>query len=127
LNLSFDDFIRTSADPRHRSGVEKLWATCAANGDIYKRSYSGLYCTGCEQFYKPSELNDGRCTEHGTVPEEIFEENYFFRLSQSLERLFLRKPVGERRDGKEQTDRHDRHRRHKSGAEDARPPLRHKV
>src|ERR1700730_5741838 len=56
LDLSFDDFIRTSADVRHRRGVERLWKACADNGDIYKRAYSGLYCTGCEQFFKPDEL-----------------------------------------------------------------------
>jgi methionyl-tRNA synthetase len=82
LDLSFDDFIRTSVDPRHRVGVQRLWVTCSANQDVYKRSYSGLYCTGCEQFYKPSELSDGCCPEHGTTPEEVSEENYFFRLSR---------------------------------------------
>ena len=46
LDLSFDDFIRTSADARHRRGVEKLWQACAAKGDIYRRRYTGLYCVG---------------------------------------------------------------------------------
>lgn len=87
LDLSVDDFIRTSSDRGHRSGVHKLWETCAARGDIYKRHYSGLYCTGCEQFYKPADLHDGRCPEHGSRPEEISEENYFFRLSRYRERL----------------------------------------
>ena len=82
LDLSFDDFIRTSVDLRHRGGVQRLWVTCSANQDVYKRSYSGLYCIGCEQFYKPSELSDGCCPEHGTTPEEVSEENYFFRLSR---------------------------------------------
>jgi methionyl-tRNA synthetase len=82
LNLSFDDFIRTSSNPRHREGVEKLWAACAENGDIYKRYYSGLYCRDCEQFYKQSELPDGRCPEHGKEPDKVHEENYFFRLSR---------------------------------------------
>ncbi len=82
LDLSFDDFIRTSADPRHRPGVERLWRACAARGDIYKRQYEGLYCTGCEQFYKPAELIDGCCPEHGTPAEPVAEENYFFRLSR---------------------------------------------
>src|SRR5258707_201248 len=44
LDLSFDDFIKTSSDPRHKPGVEKLWLACAAQGDFYKKSYSGLYC-----------------------------------------------------------------------------------
>ena len=82
LNLSTDDFLRTSSSDRHRSGVKSLWAACAASGDIYKRAYSGLYCTGCEQFYKAAELVDGCCPEHGTRPERVEEENYFFRLSR---------------------------------------------
>ena len=87
LDLSFDDFIRTSSDPRHRIGVEKLWRACADSGDIYKRHYRGLYCLGCEQFYRPSDLRDGLCPEHKTPPQEIAEENYFFRLSRYEARL----------------------------------------
>jgi methionyl-tRNA synthetase len=82
LDLSFDDFIQTSTDIRHRRGVERLWQVCSENGDVYKRPYRGLYCTGCEQFYKPAALDEGRCPEHGTVPDEIEEENWFFRLSR---------------------------------------------
>jgi len=82
LDLSTDAFIRTSTDPGHRAGVARLWAVCAARGDIYKRAYRGRYCVGCEQFYKATELVDGRCPEHGTVPETVAEENYFFRLSR---------------------------------------------
>lgn len=82
LELSFDDFIRTSADPRHGAGVEKLWRACAGRGDIYKRAYHGLYCIGCEQFYAESDLVEGRCPEHLTRPERVEEENYFFRLSR---------------------------------------------
>jgi methionyl-tRNA synthetase len=82
LALSFDDFIRTSSDPRHRPGVERLWRACAARGDLYRKHYEGLYCVGCEQFYKPSELVDGRCPEHGTVPDLVAEENWFFRLPE---------------------------------------------
>jgi methionyl-tRNA synthetase len=81
LTLSFDDFIRTSADPRHRPGVERLWRASAARGDLYRKAYSGLYCVGCEQFYTADELVDGRCAEHGTAPETVEEENWFFRLS----------------------------------------------
>lgn len=81
LNLSFDDFIRTSSDERHQPGVHALWSACAARGDIYKKAYTGLYCTGCEQFYKPDELDDGQCPEHGDVVDEVSEENYFFRLT----------------------------------------------
>jgi methionyl-tRNA synthetase len=82
LALSFDDFIRTSSDPRHLAGVERLWRACAASGDLYHKHYAGQYCVGCEQFYKPAELRDGRCPEHGTPPQRIAEENWFFRLSR---------------------------------------------
>jgi methionyl-tRNA synthetase len=87
LNLSFNDFIRTSAEPRHRAGVEKLWKACDQNGDIYKKAYRGLYCVGCEQFYTESELVNGLCPEHLTVPTLVEEENYFFRLSRYADRL----------------------------------------
>ena len=87
LELSFDDFIRTSSDPRHRPGVERFWRACAARGDLYRKSYQGLYCTGCEQFYRPAELAGGRCPEHGTEPEPVAEENWFFRLSKYADRL----------------------------------------
>jgi methionyl-tRNA synthetase len=82
LGLSFDDFIRTSADARHRAGVHKLWLACARSGDIYRRAYRGLYCVGCEQFYAEAELDAGLCPEHLVVPELVEEENYFFRLSR---------------------------------------------
>ena len=82
LSLSFDDFIRTGSDPRHRPGVERLWRACAASGDLYRKRYEGLYCVGCEQFYRPAELPGGLCPEHGTRPERVAEENWFFRLSR---------------------------------------------
>ena len=88
LNLRFDDFIRTSTDPRHLAGVRKLWEACAANGDIYRRAYRGLYCVGCEQFYAEDELLDGLCPEHLTPPEVVEEENYFFRLSRYTDQLY---------------------------------------
>ena len=87
LDLSFDDFIRTSSDPRHRPGVERLWRACAASGDLYKKHYEGLYCVGCEQFYAPEDLAEGLCPEHGTPPETVVEENWFFRLSRYADRL----------------------------------------
>ena len=70
LSLSVDDLIRTSTDPRHRAGVERLWRACAARGDLYRKHYEGLYCTGCEQFYTPAELR-GRALSrprHGAGP-----------------------------------------------------------
>ena len=82
LDLSFDDFMRTSCEPRHRQGVERLWAVCTERGDIYRRPYTGLYCVGCEQFYKMDELTEGLCPDHGVTPERVSEENYFFRLSR---------------------------------------------
>jgi methionyl-tRNA synthetase len=82
LALSFDDFVATSRDPRHRPAVEKLWRACAARGDLYRQQYQGLYCVGCEQFYREAELDDGRCPEHGTEPELVSERNWFFRLSR---------------------------------------------
>lgn len=87
LRLSLDDYIRTATDPRHRPGVERLWAATAAAGDLYVRNYEGLYCVGCEQFYKPDELDDGRCPEHGTEPDVVSERNWFFRLSRYADRL----------------------------------------
>jgi methionyl-tRNA synthetase len=82
LSLTVDDVIRTSRDPRHRPGVERFWRACAGVGDLYRKRYEGLYCTGCEQFYPPAELLDGRCPEHETVPQQVTEENWFFRLSR---------------------------------------------
>lgn len=82
LALSFDDFIATSADRRHADGVRRLWRECAEASDFYRRAYSGLYCGGCEQFYQRDELAGGVCPEHGTEPEAVEEENWFFRLSR---------------------------------------------
>jgi methionyl-tRNA synthetase len=82
LNLSYDDFVRTSADPRHGPGVERLWRACLAAGDLYRGRYEGLYCVGCESYYTPDELAAGRCPEHGTEPERLAEDNWFFRLSR---------------------------------------------
>jgi methionyl-tRNA synthetase len=89
LALSYDDFIRTSVDPRHRPGVERLWRACAANGDLYERDYEGLYCVGCEAFVSPDDLVDGRCPEHLEPPEHVSERNWFFRLSRYQDELRL--------------------------------------
>jgi methionyl-tRNA synthetase len=82
LSLTVDDVIRTSRDQRHRPGVERFWQACAAAGDLYRKRYEGLYCTGCEQFYSPAELRAGRCPEHDSEPQRVAEENWFFRLSR---------------------------------------------
>jgi methionyl-tRNA synthetase len=84
LILSFDDFIRTT-ETRHIKGAQKLWRACQK--DIYKKTYCGLYCVGCEAFYKESELVNGLCPEHKTKPELVEEENYFFRLSKYQKKL----------------------------------------
>jgi methionyl-tRNA synthetase len=87
LALSIDDFVQTSSDERHRPSVEKLWTACAARGDIYKKPYRGLYCVGCEQFYTEGELVNQICPEHGTRPDIVEEENYFFRLERYAQEL----------------------------------------
>jgi methionyl-tRNA synthetase len=87
LALSYDDFIRTSIDPRHRPAVERLWRACAAAGDLYQHDYEGLYCTGCERFLAPDDLEGGVCPEHGEQPDHVSERNWFFRLSRYQDEL----------------------------------------
>src|SRR5262249_3499533 len=87
LGLSHDDFVRTSTDVRHRAAVVELWRRCAARADLYRAIYSGLYCVGCERFYESEELADGVCPDHGTEPELVEEDNWFFRLSRYREHL----------------------------------------
>ena len=84
LNLSLDDFIRTT-EGRHKKGAQKLWQACKK--DIYKKKYKGLYCVGCEEFYKENELENGLCPEHKVKPDLVEEENYFFKLSEYQEQL----------------------------------------
>ena len=84
LNISFDDFIRTT-EKRHFDGAQKLWMACKK--DIYKKKYRGLYCVGCEEYYKENDLIDGLCPEHKVAPELIEEENYFFKLSNYQEKI----------------------------------------
>ncbi len=81
LNASNDDFIRTTSD-RHKAGVEKVWNRLLEKGDLYKSSYEGLYCVGCEAFVLEKDLVDGLCVNHKKPPEKLSEENYFFRLSK---------------------------------------------
>lgn len=84
LNIHFDVFQRGSDTAHHYPASQELWRRCAAAGDIYKKSYEGLYCVGCEEFYASEELNErGECFEHpGRKLEFVSEENYFFRLSK---------------------------------------------
>lgn len=83
LNVKFDVWQR-GTNKTHIVSSQKLWERCFANGDIYKKRYSGLYCVGCEAFYTKDELNsDGECFEHpGKKLQEVSEENYFFALSK---------------------------------------------
>ncbi|TSC76860.1 MAG: methionyl-tRNA synthetase [Parcubacteria group bacterium Gr01-1014_31] len=85
LNISNSAFIRTSL-PEHHAGAQALWRACKSE-DIYRKSYQGLYCVGCETFYLEKDLVGGTCPEHRTVPELVNEENYFFRLSAYQQRL----------------------------------------
>ena len=82
LNISWDDFIRTSDQERHWPNVKKLWRALVKKGDIYKKIYKGLYCVGHEAFVTEKDLIDGICRDHGKQPEVVEEENYFFRLSK---------------------------------------------
>ncbi len=82
LDLQVDDFVRTSADPRHRIAVEALWSACLASGDLYRGHYEGLYCVGCEAFLGEHDLVAGQCPEHRAPPQHVREENWFFRLSR---------------------------------------------
>jgi len=84
LNLTYDDFIRTT-EKRHALAVQKFWKKIKK--DIYKKKYKGFYCTGCESYIKPADLRDGLCPIHHTQPEEIEEENYFFKLSSYQKEL----------------------------------------
>src|SRR3989344_4817118 len=85
LNISNDDFIRTTDEKRHLPAVYKLWEEFKKNGDIYKKKYKGLYCEGCESFKTEKEVVGGKCALHPKMDiKEIEEENYFFRLSKYL-------------------------------------------
>lgn len=87
LNISFDDFIRTTDKKKHYPGVIALWKKMTESGDIYKKVYRGLYCSGCEVFLSPKDLSEGLCPIHKKEPELIEEENYFFRLSSYTKQL----------------------------------------
>ncbi len=81
LAITNSDFIRTTEE-RHKKGVEKFFSTVYGKGDIYKGTYRGFYCTGCEAFVRESDLTeDGLCPFHKRKPDVIEEENYFFRCS----------------------------------------------
>lgn len=82
LNISNNNFIRTT-DASHKVAAQAIWNKCLEKGDIYKKTYKGLYCVGDEMFLRDSDLVNGRCPNHPNVnPVEIEEENYFFKLSK---------------------------------------------
>lgn len=87
LEISYDKLIRTT-DTEHEAIVQKIFKKLQDNGDIYKHSYTGLYCAGCESFLNPRDLTeDGLCPDHLKKPEEVKEENYFFKLSKYKDRI----------------------------------------
>lgn len=86
LDISYDDFIRTTED-RHKKVVNEFILAADRKGDIYKADYEGLYCTGCESFKTDSELVKGLCPDHGVRPESRREETYFFKLSSYQKKL----------------------------------------
>ena len=87
LNLSNNDFIRTTDEIRHWPAVVKIWLTLKKNGDIYKKKYKGLYCRGCEAFITKKDLKNEKCVIHQIRPKIIEEENYFFRLSKYSKKI----------------------------------------
>jgi methionyl-tRNA synthetase len=94
VNASNDFFVRTT-DPGHVAVVQEFVQRIHDAGHIFEGVYSGLYCVACEAFYNESDLVDGRCPQHGTVPELVEEKNWFFRLSafeQPLLELFDARP-----------------------------------
>ena len=82
LDISNNDFIRTTDQKRHWPAAQKLWNKLVEAGDIYKGNYEGYYCVGCEAYLTEKDLVDGKCPNHQKAPEKIKEENYFFKLSK---------------------------------------------
>jgi methionyl-tRNA synthetase len=87
LEISYDQFIRTSDEKNHWPGVVEMWNKLVEAGDIEKRSYEGLYCVGHESFITEKDLVDGKCPDHNEVPQILKEENYFFKLSKYTEQI----------------------------------------
>src|SRR5919202_1356254 len=86
VDAEYDFFIRTT-DAGHKRFVQEFLQRIYDNGHIYQDVYAGLYCVGCEAFKTEAELVDGKCPDHGIVPEYIEEKNYFFRLSAFQDQL----------------------------------------
>ena len=82
LDIEYNHFVRTT-DASHETVVQKIFKKLVEKGDIYKHSYTGLYCSGCEAFLSEKDLTeDGLCPDHLKKPEVVSEENYFFKLSK---------------------------------------------
>ena len=86
VNSSYDRFIRTT-DEDHEKCVKKIFKKLYDQGDIYKSSYEGLYCTPCESFWTESQLVDGKCPDCGREVKPAKEEAYFFKMSKYADRL----------------------------------------
>ena len=87
LDISNDDFIRTS-EPRHHRSVQEILQRVYDNGHIELGTYEGLYCVACEAYYTVDELIDGeRCPIHDRPVEQVKEDNYFFKLSSFQQQL----------------------------------------
>jgi len=86
LEISNDDFIRTTEE-RHKKVVQKIFKQFLDQGDIYKDSYEGLYCTPCESFFLERQLVNGNCPDCGRPVEKLKEESYFFNMSKYADRL----------------------------------------
>lgn len=86
LNISHDDFIRTT-EQRHHAAVQEIFQKIYNQGDIYKAAYQGHYCTPCETFWVERQLVDGKCPDCGRETEIVEEESYFFRMSKYQDRL----------------------------------------
>lgn len=86
LNTTYDHFIRTT-DDYHEKAVQKIFKKLYEQGDIYKGSYEGMYCTPCESFWTESQLVDGKCPDCGREVKKAKEEAYFFRMSKYQKQL----------------------------------------
>ena len=86
MNVSYDRFIRTT-DTDHEKAVQRIFKRLYDQGDIYKGSYKGWYCTPCESFWTESQLVDGKCPDCGREVKEAEEEAYFFRMSKYADKL----------------------------------------